>query len=299
MRHEALTDTYKRVVREQIRLSMDYCLRSDNEPDLATHEIRKCTKRIRAIYRLFRKVTGERACRHGQDHLRTISGMLSEHRASKVHIDILSGFETDKRLNVDRGLLLQLLKTLLDGHLKLTSAIVEEERRFRKVNILLSDELDRIEDLLVPACNFDKLETIFKKSYISCRKNLEVVQSHYSAENLHAFRKTVKCLWNQLSLIRPVWSSNVGMTVRYLDILAERLGFDHDLNDLYQFLIRENEIKYLEIPSHLLEYIDGRRKNLLNKITPQALRLFSEKPRSFSGRLSTYHKIFSGEPSVQ
>ena len=298
MRHEALTDTYRRVVREQIRLSMDYCRRSDNEPDLATHEIRKCTKRIRAINRLFREVTGETACRHGQEQLRTISGMLSEHRASKVHIDILSEFETDKRLNLDRGLMLQLLNALQDGHLKLTAAIVEEDHRFQRVNTLLSDELNRLEDLPVSPCNFDKLERIFKESYLSGRKNLEVVQGHYSAENLHAFRKTVKSLWNQLSLIRPVWPSNVGMTVHFLDMLAERLGYDHDLHDLYQYLSQERDVKNLVIPSHLLEYIDGKRKNLLKKITPLALRLFSEKPRSFSGRLATYYEIFSGEPII-
>jgi CHAD domain-containing protein len=195
--------------------------------------------------------------------------------------------------------MLQLLKALQDGHLKLTAAIVEEDHRFQRVNTLLSDELDRLEDLPVSACNFDKLERIFKESYLSGRKNLEVFQSHYSAENLHAFRKTVKCLWNQLSLMRPVWPSNVGMTVHYLDMLAERLGYDHDLYDLYQYLRHERGINDLLIPLHLLEYIDGKRKNLLKRITPLALRLFSEKPRSFSGRLATYYKIFSDEPFIK
>jgi CHAD domain-containing protein len=297
VRHEALTDTYRRVILEQIRMSMDYCRRSDNEPDLATHEIRKCTKRIRAIYRLFRKVTGETAFRHGQERFRAISGMLSEHRTSKVHIDVLYDIEMDKRLNLDRGIMLKLLEIFQESHQRLTVKTVEKDHLFQRVKTLLADELIRLENRPVSPCNFDMLEVIFKKTYLSARKNLEVVQSQYSAENIHAFRKTVKCLWNQVSLIRPVWPSNVGMTVHYLDMLAERLGYDHDLDDLYQYLSQDRGIKDLVIPVHLHEYIDRKRKHLLKRITPFAVRLFSEKPGSFAGRLATYYKIYAEEPS--
>jgi CHAD domain-containing protein len=292
---EELTDTFRRVSREQILLSVDFCRNSNHEPDVATHEIRKCTKRIRAIYRLYREVTGETSYKLGQENLRNISNLLSLHRAAKVHIDIISRLGS-RRLPVDRNHLNRLLEVLQERHMKLTGNMVEKENVFHQADEMLHDELARMDDLPLRSCDFPLLAQGIKNTFVSGRKDLEVVMDRYSAENLHALRKTVKCLWNQLILVRPVWPAQIGMTVHFLDMLAEKLGYDHDLDDLCIFLIRERDTNNLSVPLHLMEYLNAKRKLLKKTIKLQALRIFSERPGSLKQKLETYYRLFDDKP---
>lgn len=294
-RHEDLTETYRRVVREQIMLSMDYCRKSDEEPDVATHEIRKSTKRIRAIYRLFREVTGEDAYRQGRERFRTISGLLARHRVSKVHFDTLTRLSEDKRLNVDPKAIIKLVQRVQKSHFRLTNETVSKHKVFGQVSSLLSEEMDRVKNSELSSCNLRMLAENIGKSYNISRKDLKAIQEQYSAENLHTLRKSVKCLWNQVILIRPVWPPYIGFTIRSLDQLAEKLGFDHDLDDLNLYLSEKKEIKDLSIPLPLLDYIILKRHRMQKSIMPLAIRIFSEKPGNFTGRLATSCRIFMGE----
>jgi CHAD domain-containing protein len=294
-RQEALTETYRRVIREQIRLSLDFCDISADEPDTATHEIRKCTKRIRAVYRLFREASGDAAVRYNLEQFRNISAMLAKHRISKVHIDILSGIYIDKRLHDYDQVIGLLLQYLQKNHTEITSGIVEEQNLYLEIRRLLFEALERVENDPVSPCDFSMLAGNIKKTFRKTKENLAVLQNEYSAENLHTLRKSAKCLWNQIILVKPVWTSWLGMIIRDLDLLAEKLGQDHDLDELYHFLRTDKGIRYIQVPEPLLQHILRKRNHLGKIIIPMASRLFAEKPGAFSGRLSHCYRIFLGE----
>jgi CHAD domain-containing protein len=296
-KNEDLSETYRRVIREQILLSVGFCQRSDEEPDTAAHEIRKCTKRIRAVYRLFRKATGKSTCHRGQDHFRTISGLLADFRLSRVHADTLSRISIDKGLTADAMTMGNLVSDFQKNHRQFTTEVLKNQQLFPQISHLLSAELERLENDPVSACEFGMLADSIKKTYRTGSENLKILVNQYSAENLHNLRKTVKCLWYQMTMIRPIWPSAISMTVHCLDVLSERLGSDHDMHELVLHLNREAEVKKNPVPLHLTDYINLKRKKLYNGILPLALRLFSEKPGAFTGRLNAYYGIWKNDAS--
>jgi CHAD domain-containing protein len=273
-------------------MAVDLCRRSEEQPDIVTHEIRKNTKRIRAVYRLFKKATGKESYQQGLDHIRSISLLLSPHRLSKVYCDCLSGIFLDKRHLVDPMVITKLMIQLETDHQLLTKEIIERDHLFKKVIILLTSERDRVEKVPLSDFDFNMLADGIKKSYVEGRNKLDLALNHNSAENFHELRKTVKNLWNQLMLIRPVWSSMIGLNIRCLDILAEKLGRDHDLFELNHYLAMQGKNTGNTIPGELADYIDIERRNLQKSIVPLAVRLFSEKPGAFRNRLVNYYKIY-------
>src|SRR5512145_1922848 len=88
-REESLSETCSRVILEQFNQSLGLCDWYFEDPDAATHEIRKSIKRIRAVYRLYRNALGIDRCRNAQDHYGKISHMLAEHRLSAAYIETL------------------------------------------------------------------------------------------------------------------------------------------------------------------------------------------------------------------
>jgi len=291
-RAEPLAETYRRVMREQIQLALDYCRKSGKEPDLATHEIRKCTKRIRATNRLFREVLGESAFRLSQDRFRNISRMLASHRISKVHLDVLSDIALAKQRQEDILITGKLRDEIRANHNRLTNDIIRKEKVYQQVRIILTDEMNRIQADPLASCDFVLLQNQIKKTYSKAKRNLQIIQNQYSAENLHNLRKTVKSLWNQILLIRPAWPSYVGMTVRYLDSLAEKLGYDHDLDDLMHDIAQRNEAGDPEKYKALTGYIILKRRRLEKSIIPLAVRIFSEKAGDFSRRMAAYYMTY-------
>ncbi len=291
-RKEPFTGTYRRVILEQIMMAMDLCRRSVEQPDIATHEIRKNTKRIRAVYSLFKKATGKKSYHLGHDHMRTISRLLAPHRLSKVYCDCLSEILPDKRHPVDPLVIGELIHQLETDHQLLTNEIVGKGHLFNEVIILLTKERDRVEKVPLSEFDFNILATGVKNSYVDCRNKLDLALNQNTTENLHELRKTVKNLWNQLILIRPVWSSMIGLNIHCLDVLAEKLGRDHDLSELNHFLTIKGKSTGSIFPGELKEHIDMKRKNLQKSIVPLAVRLFSEKPGAFRNRLAGYYKVY-------
>ncbi len=143
--------------------------------------------------------------------------------------------------------------------------------------------------------DFIMLANGIKNSYVDGRNKLDLALNQNTTENLHELRKTVKCLWNQLILIRPVWSSMIGLNIHNLDVLAEKLGKDHDLSELIHYLAIQGKSTGSIFPGELTDHIEIKRINLQKSIKPLAVRLFSEKPGAFRNRLIGYYKIFKSD----
>jgi hypothetical protein len=78
-------------------------------------------------------------------------------------------------------------------------------------------------------------------------------------------------------------------------MLADKLGSDHDLNEFMLYLNRANGFTDITIPLHLIAYVNLKHMHLQRGIMPMALRIFSEKPGSFAGRLTSCYRIYRGE----
>jgi len=293
-RKEALADTYRRVTGELVTNCMALCLKADEEPDMGAHEIRKITKRVRATLRLFRKISGEASYQHGMECFRTISMMLAELRLSRVYMDTFETFVHDKKLPVDRADIRKLTRRFRRRHLRVVAESTKNRHLFKEISNLLLRESDRMENIPVIDCGFDMLAESMRKTYKKGQAEFGIILTTNSPGDLHNLRKTVKCLWNQLILVRPVWPPVTGVMIRNLDMLAEKLGGEHDLDELVLCLNRDAEMKKLAVPQQLGDYINRRRKQLEKNIIPLATRLFTEKPGSLAARLDSYYRVWKG-----
>ena len=101
----------------------------------------------------------------------------------------------------------------------------------------------------------------------------------------------VKSLWYQFLLIRPIWPSYIGLEAHHLDILAQRLGLEHDLAELDQFLSREGIGKDEIQLGLLLDFIAKKRLQVQKSLIPLAKRLYTEKPVRMSERMEEFYRI--------
>jgi CHAD domain-containing protein len=283
------------VVQEQLNLmlAMSECF-TDN-PDYATHEIRKTTKRIRAVNRLFRNVLGEPTYIHEKELFGSLNNQLAELRVSAVHLEILEGIARDAKNPLGGKLMNEMIAIQQESHLELTKQLIDKKQTVLSINKILNSETERSERDPIMVCGYHDLVEGLKGTYSGGKKSLDVLTAQPDTENFHNMRKKVKLIWNQLILLRPVWPVMITPMVRQMDLLAEKLGTDHDLASLENLLI-SGEIGYdhKETLLKLTTYISSKRKIGQKAIMNSALKLYVEKPAAFAGRMATYCRLYWG-----
>jgi len=291
-RYEPLPETFKRVILEQLNHSLSLSAGFSETPDFTTHEIRKSTKRARAVCKLFRQTTNDELYQSVNNFFGNLSQLLAEHRGSRALMDTLQLLKKEKKTQVISGFIGELNVSLEDRHKNLTKKLFNDEHTDALLAELLTEEIKSIAEAPFFSCDFQQVASGLRKTYGRCRSLLKVAIEMPTTENLHNLRKTVKALWNQYILLRPVWPSYIGAEIHQLDLLAQKLGQEHDLAELERF-IRENEIgsegKQLKI---LLESITWKRLQQQKTSKSLAARLFADKPTDLGRKIGIYYGLF-------
>ena len=293
-RHEPLSETFRRTVKEQLQQSLLLCAQLPENPDYATHEIRKCTKRIRAIYRLFNPVAGQMWYHQSRDLYSNLSKVLAAYRISFVNLETMRGFQQDNRTPVSSEYIAHQISMMEQSHRQLTTSLFHEQRADRYLAATIQAEIKSLAEKPLPACSFDDIAPAFRKTYSQGKKCLDKVLVHPSAEHHHELRKMTKALWNQMILLRPVYPAMMGLVINHLDILAKRLGQEHDLAELETFLNREkNEDTDLRRP--LLAFIGKRRFQIQKSLKSLAVRIYADKSAGMIRKIKVYYSAFAGK----
>lgn len=288
--------TFKRIIIEQLHQALLLTARITREPDFITHEIRKTTKRTRAVYRLFRQTAGEELYRRGNEFHMNLSQHLASFRISRVYIDTLQLLKKDKKLQAISMYIEELIRVAENRHRMLTLKLLNEEHLENSLTDLLSAEMKTIRKLPDLSCDYRKLASGLKRTYGRGRNWVKTVIEKSSTEDLHNLRKAVKALWNQYILLRPVWPSYIGTEIHQLDLLAQKLGQEHDLADLEQLIRAEGVGTEEHQQKTVLEFIARKRSQLQRAIRPMALRLFADKPVSIGRRIKLYYGLYLNRP---
>lgn len=291
-RQETIPETFRRVVLEQLGQSLTLCDGYVVSPDYATHEIRKATKRIRAVYQLFRPATGKAAYNHGKDFYGSLSRLLAEHRLSAVYIESLQQLSSVQRLPVEPVFIEKLIDIQEKKHRQLTQKLIREHHIDHQLKELVLAESLKLKTDPLFSCEFTQIMKGLSGTYKRGRKSLDLAIQQNSTENIHDLRKKVKSLWNQMILLRPVWPATVTLNIHQLDLLSGKLGFEHDLAELVQYLNNEKPGSNDKQLALLLGWLSKKRLEVQKTLMPTALRLYAEKPRSLAGRMEEYYRIF-------
>jgi CHAD domain-containing protein len=195
--------------------------------DEAVHARRKEMKRIRAVLRLLRTVTGDALYRTANAGVRDAARPLTALRDSVVSVELCERSLKQKEA--------ALYKIYVEPATGLLREELLAQRRNLSVKTLRAGEgrLRAIDARLASARpNVSELESvrrgmtqIFKKG----RRAFARAQRDPTTENLHEWRKQAKYLLYQTELLQVPAGSKLRKVRRHSKKLGERLGDDHDL----------------------------------------------------------------------
>ncbi len=291
-KQEPLPETFRRIILEQLDQSLELCSRFPENPDFVTHEMRKSTKRIRAVYRLFRQAAGNNMYLHGKEIYGALSLLLANHRISNVYVETMHRLAADKRLPVDLVYIDKRIAEQESKHQQLTHKLIREQGIDHQLKGIIVAEREKLLSEPVFSCNFAYLSKGIRDTYAQGRKNLDMIVQQADTENLHNLRKRVKSLWNQLILLRPIWPATLSLAIHQFDMLAEKLGLEHDLAELEQFLNKERIGNDESQHIILLGLIAKKRQQIQKAFVPLAMRLYAEKPGTVVGKMEVYYRLF-------
>lgn len=291
IKHETLHGNFTRLVYALNNFALSLCkYNTIRDSEKVIHEIRKCMKRTRAVLKLFRSAAGEELYHKQNSIYREINQKLAPLRLSAVNVNTLNVLISDGRMKVNLQYNTSLADRLKTRHNELLREMILKQKIYRTISRTLRNNKKSI--ILIPESDheYQVLLSGLYRMYKRCQVNLFHAMSHPTGENIHNLRKPVKYLWYQMMLIRPVWSPTIGQIIHNLDLLGERLGNEHDLAELEQFLW-SNYFADADNIEPVVHLIRKDRIRIQRHVWPLAQKVFAETPGAFIKRMKTYFNV--------
>jgi CHAD domain-containing protein len=270
---EPLPDELARIARGRIDHAIDELRgRSDSTPAEAVHEARKDMKKLRALLRLVRgELGGQRFARENacfRDAARELAGA----RDADVMLETLNAL----RLPPGEGW--ELRKQIQAGMKR--NGEDDRETAARGAETILEEARRRVSDWPLERDSFDAIAKGLEKTYRRGRRDFRAAMEEPTVEALHEWRKRVKELWYHQTLLRSLWPPVVEVVGDQAHVLSDRLGDDHDLAVLAEWVDRN-----ADPPAGFLEAVDRRRTELRSDAFALGARMYAEKPKAYVLRL--------------
>lgn len=273
-------DEVRRVARGRIDHALDELRgESDSTREEAVHEARKDMKKLRAVVRLVRAEIGDNVYRRENACFRDAGQELSGVRDADVMLATLAKLEQEIPEAAAGD-----LRQALEAHKLRTAAGTREQASVQVVEILATARR-RIGRWPLDEDGFEAVAGGLQRIYRRGRKDFRSARAEPTTENLHEWRKRVKDLWYHHTLLRPLWPPVMEAVGDQAHELADRLGDDHDLAVLADW-IRE----HTETGPEFFDAVDRRRAELQAEAMTLGARLYAEKPKAYVRRLRRLSK---------
>lgn len=284
-RTEPVVREVRRVLHAQISDAHD-ALQGRRVSDRAVHTARKSIKKARSTLRLMRDGLSKAAYERENLALRDAGRSLSATRDARILVDALARL-AERYGAAARSPAFDGLRRLLESERRQISRKGSRNlagcRRALRARIEHPSRLAGHGDgWLVIAAGLTRVYARGRRAGIAARKDS-------SAERLHEWRKQVKDLAHQLTLLEPAWPGPLGERVDQASKLSDYLGDDHDLAVLREKLLAHAE-RFADAAGTraLLALIDRCRKRLQAKAFVLGERIYEEKSGAFVKRLGRY-----------
>jgi CHAD domain-containing protein len=266
----------QRILIEQVELGAWHLERAPLS-DSHVHEVRKATKRVRAVLRMLSDDIDAEDYTRLNVEVRDIARDLSQIRSAVVRVDLLES------LVVDGG---QLTADTQGLHGELVAAA--DKQREGLEGSVVRDLLSRfvtvhtdIEAIQVRGKRTASLGGV-RRTYRRGRRSMAHAYDAPTIESFHIWRKQVKYLRHQMEILEWGGPPAVAELVSDLEVIGEGLGMDHDLADLDRSVddIAPSTLSP-KIQRRLSGVIMGKRADLELRLKPTAARVYSAKPGAF------------------
>lgn len=258
------------------------------DPDEATHDARKRTKKLRSLLRLVRPALRGDAYRRENRALRDSARRLSAVRDARVLVEALDGLLTPTAEELTEHSVAPLRSALVREHRQLQEGQGERDA--------LGEAAAEYERLLAGLAGWrlrdhgwnslgEGLEAVAREG----RRHMAKACSRGHDDDFHEWRKQVKYLRHQLELVRAAWPEVLKAMAATAAEAGDLLGADHDLAVLRERVSAEPALAP-ETRQALLSRIDERRSDCQRDAIALGHRLYAEKPSALAHRLGRLWK---------
>lgn len=269
----------KQVLLSYIGDSLDLMLNETGKQDRVVHAVRVNMKKSRAALRLIRSFLGDDVYRRENASFRDTSRLLAELRESRVHLKTLEKLNRRYQKLVRAQLMKDTRKVLASHRGKVVATDMHTADVWEEVIDRLWKAKFRI--------NFIKMDAVSPADFCAgFQKNfMRALDFHLASlrdpgmHNIHEFRKFSKYLWYQLPFFEHLAPDYVALMEKDLKELTDRLGNEHDLRVLEDFLL-ENRAKLgkKRRMDQLIRVIRKEQNRQLKKCWPLSREVYHQRP---------------------
>jgi hypothetical protein len=278
---EPLSDGLKRIFHEQIQSALKLCRHPAKQRGVTVHEVRKHLKKLRAALRLTKNEVGKNRWASEDRCLREIGRLVSDLRDAHVRFQTLIQLRDDAKQQFPR------IEELLSMERESFSAAFAG---WQKQAI---PKLERVGERLskwpVSRIRWKQICGVVAKSYGRGQDRLAKALKKRDPESFHAWRMSVKELWYQLRILRPLNRLVLDEIASDAKTLGELLGRAHDFAFLLTRLDKErgDQALYDELVQ-LQKLIQKRGKRLHRDALELGRRFYAEPSKAFARRISIF-----------
>jgi CHAD domain-containing protein len=282
---ESEADGIRRVVHGRARDAAERLRDEDADPVEAVHESRKDLKKLRAALKLVRPELGEEVYERENARFRAAGRELSDVRDAQVRAATLDALAERFADDPPPGGWWT-VRALVVGGDEVDEAELGGARERAAAQIAEGDVA--IDEWPLGGDGFELLRPGLKRAYSRGRKRFREARDNPADDPLHEWRKRSKDLWYHLRLLRRAWPEVVKAMADEAHELSDRLGDDHDLVVLTEYLATEEPALTSDQLAHLRGQIEARRAELQGEALAYGERLFAEKPKRYVARIERY-----------
>ena len=278
---EPLSKGLKRIFREEIESAVRLCRHPARQRGVTVHEVRKHLKKLRAALRLTKNEVGKNRWASEDRCLREIGRLVSDLRDAHVRFQTLIQLRGDAKQQFPR------IEELLSMERESFSAAFAG---WQKQAI---PKLERVGERLsrwpLAGITWKQICGVVAKSYRRGQNRLAKALKKRDPESFHVWRMSVKELWYQLRILRPLNRVVLEEIATDAKTLGELLGRAHDFAFLLARLDRErgDQALYDELVQ-LQKLIQKRGKRLHRDALELGRRFYAEPPKAFAKRISIF-----------
>jgi CHAD domain-containing protein len=278
---EPLSKGLNRIFREEIAAAVRLCRHPAKQRGVTVHEVRKHLKKLRAALRLTKNEVGKNRWASEDRCLREIGRLVSDLRDAHVR------FQTLIQLRGDADVQFPRIEELLSMEQESFSAAFTG---WQKQAI---PKLERVRERLskwpLAGIAWRQICGVVAKSYRRGQNRLAKALKKRDPESFHVWRMSVKELWYQLRILRPLNRLVLEEIAGEAKTLGELLGRAHDFAFLLTRLDRErgDQALYDELVQ-LQKLIQKRGKRLHRDALELGRRFYAEPSKAFAKRISIF-----------
>ena len=279
--HEPLSKGLKRIFREEIESAVRLCRHPARQPGATVHEVRKHLKKLRAALRLTKTEVGKNRWASEDLFLREIGRLVSDLRDAHARYQMLIQLRDDADQQFPR------IEELLSMERESFSAAFAgwQKRAIPK----LERAGERLSKWPLSGITWKQICGVVAKAYRRGQNRLAKALKKRDPESFHVWRMSVKELWYQLRILRPLNRLVLEEIATDAKTLGELLGRAHDFAFLLARLDRErgDQALYDELVQ-LQKLIQKRGKRLHRDALELGRRFYAEPSKAFAKRIAIF-----------